>query len=272
MVQPFAGPIFEQHRAAGRPIVLATTTPYDLVKPLADRLGLDDVVATRYGVNDDGTYDGTLVGPFVWAAGKLEAVRTWAGEHGIDLKESYAYSDSFYDAPLLGAVGTPIVVNPDPRMVLMAIARRWPILNLDVSPGVVKIPVLGIELQQLAMQFSRPSLMPYVRFDIAGVEHIPAAGPAILVANHRSYFDSAGDVGRHRPQRPHRALPRQEGGVRRPDRRPAGHGHGRHPRRSRHRLRRAAAGRRRRAGRRRGRGGHAAGHDPAVGRRSSTRS
>ena len=191
MVQPFAGPIFAQHRAAGRPVVLATTTPYDLVKPLADRLGLDDVVATRYGLNADGTYDGTLVGPFVWAAGKLEAVRTWASDNGVDLRESYAYSDSFYDTPLLSAVGTPIVVNPDPRMVLMATTRRWPILNLDVSPGVVKVPVLGIELQRLALQLSRPSLMPYVRFDIDGVEHIPAAGAAILVANHRSYFDSA---------------------------------------------------------------------------------
>ena len=191
MVQPFAGPIFAQHRAAGRPIVLATTTPYDLVKPLADRLGLDDVIATRYGVNADGTYDGTLAGPFVWAAGKLAAVREWAGEHDVDLGESYAYSDSFYDTPLLAAVGTPIVVNPDPRMVLVATARRWPILNLDVSPGVVKIPVLGIELQRLALQLSRPSLMPYVRFDIDGVEHIPAAGAAILVSNHRSYFDSA---------------------------------------------------------------------------------
>ena len=78
MVQPFARRLFDEHRAAGRPIVLATTTPYDLVKPLADRLGLDDVVATRYGVDDDGRYDGTLDGPFVWAAGKLAAVRTWA--------------------------------------------------------------------------------------------------------------------------------------------------------------------------------------------------
>jgi putative phosphoserine phosphatase/1-acylglycerol-3-phosphate O-acyltransferase len=188
-VQPFAAPIFESHRDAGRPIVLATTTPYDLVKPLADRLGLDDVVATRYGVNADGTFDGTLVGPFVWAAGKLEAVRAWADEHDVDLAHSFAYSDSFFDTPLLGAVGTPVVVNPDPRMVLMATARRWPILNLDVSPGVVKIPVLGIELQKLAQQFSRPSLMPYVKFDIAGVEHIPKAGAAILVGNHRSYFD-----------------------------------------------------------------------------------
>ena len=105
MVQPFAGRLFEEHRAAGRPIVLATTTPYDLVKPLAERLGLDDVVATRTASTPTGTYDGTLAGPFVWAAGKLEAVRAWAAEHDVDLKESYAYSDSFYDAPLLAAVG-----------------------------------------------------------------------------------------------------------------------------------------------------------------------
>ena len=107
-------------------------------------------------------------------------------------QESYAYSDSYYDTPLLDAVGTPIAVNPDPRMVLMATSRRWPILNLDVSPGVVKIPVLGIGAAA-AWRCSSPgpSLMPYARFDIEGVEHIPAAGPAILVANHRSYFDSA---------------------------------------------------------------------------------
>jgi putative phosphoserine phosphatase / 1-acylglycerol-3-phosphate O-acyltransferase len=191
MVQPFAGRLFDEHRAAGRPLVLATTTPLDLVRPLADRLGLDDVVATRYGVDDDGRFDGTLQGPFVWAAGKLAAVRAWAAEHDIDLEASYAYSDSFFDAPLLSAVGTPIVVNPDPRMVVLATLRRWPIVNLDVSPGVVKVPILGIELQRLALQLSRPELLPYARFDIAGTEHIPASGAAILVANHRSYFDAA---------------------------------------------------------------------------------
>ena len=113
MVQPFAESAFAAHRAAGRPIVLATTTPYDLVKPFADRLGLDDVVATKYGVDGDGRYDGTLSGPFVWSAGKLAAVAEWAAEQGIDLAESYAYSDSVYDTPLLSAVGHPIVVNPD---------------------------------------------------------------------------------------------------------------------------------------------------------------
>jgi putative phosphoserine phosphatase/1-acylglycerol-3-phosphate O-acyltransferase len=191
MVQPFAETAFAAHREAGRPIVLATTTPYDLVKPFADRLGLDDVVATRYGISDDGTYDGTLDGPFVWSAGKLAAITDWADRHGVDLAESYAYSDSVYDTPMLAAVGHPIVVNPDPRMVLVAAARRWPTLNLDVSPGVLKIPVIGLELQQVALRFARPAAYPYARFDIEGVEHIPSSGAAILVGNHRSYFDVA---------------------------------------------------------------------------------
>jgi putative phosphoserine phosphatase/1-acylglycerol-3-phosphate O-acyltransferase len=60
-----------------------------------------------------------------------------------------------------------------------------------VSPGVVKIPVIGLELQQVALRFARPSAYPYARFDIEGVEHIPSSGPAILVGNHRSYFDVA---------------------------------------------------------------------------------
>ncbi|MEX2625562.1 MAG: HAD-IB family hydrolase [Ilumatobacteraceae bacterium] len=191
MVQPFAGQQLDEHRAVGRPIVLATTTPYDLVRPFADRLGLDDVVATRYGVAADGTYDGRLVGPFVWSAGKLAAVEEWADRHGVDLSSSYAYSDSVYDTPLLAAVGNPHVVNPDPRMMLMAAARRWPVLHLDVSRGVAKVPVVGLEVQRLALQFSRPAFCPYARFHIDGVDRVPDSGPVILCANHRSYFDVA---------------------------------------------------------------------------------
>ncbi len=191
MVQPFARSVFEMHRAEGRPLVLATTTPYDLVKPFADRLELDDVIATRYGLEDDGdTYDGTLAGPFVWSAGKLEAVREWAEAHGVDLAASWFYSDSVYDTPLMSVIGNPVVVNPDPRMVLMAAARRWPTLNLDVSPGVAKVPLVGLELQRLAMAITRPSLVPWADIRISGTDRIPTDGPAILVGNHRSYFDA----------------------------------------------------------------------------------
>ena len=201
-VQPFAAALFAQHRAAGRAVVLATTTPYDLVKPFADLLGLDDVVATRYGVNADGTYDGTLDGPFVWSAGKLSAVAAWAERHDVDLKDSYAYSDSVYDTPLLAAVGNPFVVNPDPRMVLMAAARRWPTLDLSGAAAgarsarervssMARVPVINLELQRLALSFTHPLFFPFAKMQIVGTENIPVTGPAIIVGNHRSYFDPA---------------------------------------------------------------------------------
>ena len=189
MIQPFAAPLFAEHRAGGRRLVLATTTPYDLVKPLADALGFDDVVATRYGVDDGGSYTGTLDGNFVWAAGKLAAVRQWAQDHEVVLCDSWFYSDSVYDTPLLSAVGHPVVVNPDPRMVFLAMARRWPIIHLDVPPGVPKLPIIGLEPQQLALAFARPELIPFAKFDVAGTENIPSTGAAILCGNHRSYFD-----------------------------------------------------------------------------------
>jgi putative phosphoserine phosphatase/1-acylglycerol-3-phosphate O-acyltransferase len=160
-----------------------------MIRPLAEKLGFDDVVATRYGVDADGGYTGTIEGEFVWARGKLRAVREWAAAHEVDLSESYAYSDSFYDVPLLGSVGHPVAVNPDARMAAMALVRRWPILHLDVPAGVPKVPVLDVEPQKVLMTLLRPELLPWFRLDLAGTEMLPRTGPAILVANHRSYFD-----------------------------------------------------------------------------------
>jgi putative phosphoserine phosphatase/1-acylglycerol-3-phosphate O-acyltransferase len=190
LVQPLAAALFDEHRAAGRPVVMATTTPFDMVKPLADLLGLDDVIATRYGVGDDGRYNGTLDGPFVWSAGKLAAVRQWADEHQIDLAASYAYTDSVYDMPLLTAVGHPFAVNPDPRLAVMAAARRWPTLDLaSAERRLPRIPIVNMEIQRLALSFTHPFFLPFAKFDIDGVENIPESGPAIIVGNHRSYFD-----------------------------------------------------------------------------------
>ncbi len=189
-IHPNALSLIEQHHAAGRTVVLATTTPYHLIRPLADRIGVDHVIATRYRITAEGTFDGALDGPFVWSRGKLRAVREWADSAGVNLAESFAYSDSIYDLPLLSAVGRPAAVNPDPRLTLYALARGWPIVHFDVSPGVVKLPVVGVELQRLLFLASHPLLTtPYARFDVAGREYLPRTGPAILVANHRSYFD-----------------------------------------------------------------------------------
>ncbi|MDQ3756762.1 MAG: HAD-IB family hydrolase, partial [Actinomycetota bacterium] len=158
LVAPYARALVEEHKQAGRPVVLATTTPHDLVSPLAERLGFDDVVATRYAEDDAGLYTGRLEGEFVWARGKLAAVRRWAAAHDVSLGESWAYSDSVYDLPLLSAVGRPHAVNPDPRLQVVAMVRRWPVLHLDVPPGVPK--VLGVEPVDIARLTTHPQLYP----------------------------------------------------------------------------------------------------------------
>jgi putative phosphoserine phosphatase/1-acylglycerol-3-phosphate O-acyltransferase len=188
LVAPYARGLLDEHRAAGRPVVLATTTPYDLVSVFAESLGFDDVVATRYASDADGRYTGGLDGGFVWGNGKLAAVKAWASAQGVDLASSYAYSDSVYDVPLLSAVGHPTAVNPDARLLVQATLRRWPTQWLDVPPGVPKF--LGVEPFDLVRLTANPNLLPFVKFDIAGVAGIPKDGPAIIVANHRSYFDT----------------------------------------------------------------------------------
>ena len=187
-VAPYLPELLHEHRADGVRTVLATTTPEHLVRPFADRIGFDDVVATRYVVVD-GRYTGALDGPFVWSLGKAAAVRAWALAEGVDLRESFAYSDSVYDVPLLSAVGHPCAVNPDLRLRLVALARRWPTLWLDVPPGVPKFA--GFEPFDVVKLAANPCLMPFARFEVSGREHLPRRGPAIVVANHRSYFDTA---------------------------------------------------------------------------------
>ena len=208
LVQPYALEALAEHRRAGRRLVLATTTPIDLIDPLAVALGFDAVVATKYQIVD-GLYTGRLDGGFVWGAGKRAAVRRWASEQDIDLASSHAYSDSLFDVPLLSMVGHPHALNADPRLAAVAVARRWPLEYWDRAPGVPSI--LGLEPYHLIRPFVRTETFPYARFDITGVDHVPPSGPVLLASNHRSYFDVAAlAIVAARSGRPVRFMGKQE--------------------------------------------------------------
>ena len=158
MVQPFARGVLEEHKEQGRVLVLCTTTPADLVAPLAELTGFDDVVATRYA-RSQGTLSGGIEGDFVWGVGKLSAPRRWARDAGIDFSVSHAYSDSVYDVPLLRAVGHPHALKPDARLRIISRTLRWPIEHWDRPAGVPRIA--GVEPYHLFRVVVRPEAFPY---------------------------------------------------------------------------------------------------------------
>ncbi|HEV2075559.1 MAG TPA: HAD family hydrolase [Thermoleophilaceae bacterium] len=118
------------HQDAGRPAYIVTAASQELADLLARVLVLDGAVGTPYEVRD-GHYTGRLAGPFTYREGKAEAIRLLAGERGIDLARSYAYSDSESDMPMLRAVGHPVAVNPDPPLARIAREEGWEILRFD---------------------------------------------------------------------------------------------------------------------------------------------
>jgi HAD superfamily hydrolase (TIGR01490 family) len=122
-----AAALIDEHRAAGRAVVLVSASGEEMVRPIGVRLGITEILATRMVVKD-GRYTGDVefynAGP-----NKVGAARELAAQRGWDLAESYAYSDSVSDVPLLEAVGRPTAVNADRALRRIAIERGWPLLE-----------------------------------------------------------------------------------------------------------------------------------------------
>jgi putative phosphoserine phosphatase/1-acylglycerol-3-phosphate O-acyltransferase len=177
--------LIERHKADGHLVVIATSTGRDIVEPLADRLGVDRLLATEYE-EEEGLFTGNLIGKWLWGPDKAEAVREFCEAEKIDLDESYAYSDSYYDRPLLEMVGYPRVVNPDPLLRAFAVRKGWPVLGFRNRTG---LPKVALEPFDLLRPLGHPLLAP-VNIVVEGVQLIPREGPVILAANHRSYLDS----------------------------------------------------------------------------------
>ena len=110
------------HTALGRKVYIVSSSPEGVVRPLARRMGVDDIIATRAEVVD-GKFTGALEF-YAYREQKAEAIREL---EGIDLEGSYAYSDSITDLPMLEAVGNPVAVNPDRELRKIAQQREWKI-------------------------------------------------------------------------------------------------------------------------------------------------
>jgi HAD superfamily hydrolase (TIGR01490 family) len=116
----------KQHLDAGDEVWLVTASPEDFANLIAENLGFTGAIGTKAEIRD-GKYTGNLTGKLLHGKEKAVAITELAKQRGINLKDCYAYSDSYNDLPLLTAVGNPRAINPDAKLRIMAFSQGWPV-------------------------------------------------------------------------------------------------------------------------------------------------
>lgn len=115
--------LIRDHRVAGRLVCIVSSSPEEIVEPMAKMLQADLWIASQPRIVK-GRYTGEL-DFYAYGERKAEAMQALADVEGVDLERSFAYSDSSTDLPMLEAVGVPVVVNPDKELRRIADARGW---------------------------------------------------------------------------------------------------------------------------------------------------
>jgi HAD superfamily hydrolase (TIGR01490 family) len=139
-----------RHQDAGRRVYIVTAASQEIAELLAHVLVFDGGIGARSEVRD-GVYTGRPEGPFTYRDGKAQAIREVAEREGIALPDSWAYSDSESDLPMLRVVGHPVAVNPDAELARVAREEGWEIMRFDtlgrrlrLAAGAATIGLLGV--------------------------------------------------------------------------------------------------------------------------------
>lgn len=131
---PYARDLIAKSKAAGQEVVLISGALDCVLRHLQRVLGADTLIANRLEMKDR-IATGKILRPVVAGPTKARLIRDHARAAGHDLDDCYAYSDSYSDVPMLSVVGHPAAVNPDPRLLFLAQAYRWPVFELARAEG-----------------------------------------------------------------------------------------------------------------------------------------
>ncbi len=136
-IRPLGVAAIEKHRQAGHVVVVITATNSFVTAPIVAALGVTHLIASQPQLID-GIYTGKLDGEPCFQAGKLHHLNAWLAQHnqGRKPENSWGYSDSFNDLPLLNFVNHPITVTPDKRLHAHALDHQWPVEDWSVTKGV----------------------------------------------------------------------------------------------------------------------------------------
>ena len=131
-VTPQAQALVRAHQLAGDTVVVVTATNEWVTRPIAQRLGVDELIAVELEHGPDGWITGEIRGTPSFREGKVQRVADWLHARGLDWRDAEItfYSDSMNDLPLLERAANPVVTNPDARLRALAQVRGWRILDL----------------------------------------------------------------------------------------------------------------------------------------------
>ena len=124
-----AADLLNQHRKQGDTLIIVSATNLFITQPIAELLCIPHILSTEPEIVDN-RYTGRYLGTATYKEGKVVALNAWLANNEHSLDDSYFYSDSINDLPLLEQVSTPVAVNPDDELKAIAEARGWQILDL----------------------------------------------------------------------------------------------------------------------------------------------
>ena len=214
-VYPESRALVQAHMARGHTVaVISSATPYQ-VEPMARDLDIEHVICSRYEVKD-GVFTGGIERPLCFGDGKVLAAESLSDQFGIDLDQSYFYSDSDDDLQLLERVGHPQPLNPNSKLAVIAEQRGWPVRRFksrgqpqltdylrSIAATMSLIPSAAAGLPIWALTGSRSEARNFATSVFADVSsaliglnlvvrdehHLWENRPAVFVFNHQSKAD-----------------------------------------------------------------------------------
>ena len=128
-ILPKAEELVARHRTRGDTLLIITATNRFITGPIAERLGIDHLIAVEPEIID-GHYTGRVVGTPSYREGKVIRLQQWLEDHDVTMDGAWFYSDSHNDLPLLEEVKHPVAVDPDDTLRQVAEERQWRIMSL----------------------------------------------------------------------------------------------------------------------------------------------
>jgi putative phosphoserine phosphatase/1-acylglycerol-3-phosphate O-acyltransferase len=214
-IYPESRALVQAHLKKGHTVAIITSATIYQVRPAARDLGIEHVLHTKLEV-DKGYFTGAVIHPTCFGEGKVAAAEGLAAGHGIDLAQSFFYSDSDDDLQLLERVGKPRPLNPNTRLTTIAEQRGWPVRrfgsrrkthvsdwarSLLLPASLVGSFLAGIPIWLLtgsrreALNFSvsvfadSASALLRLNLKVTGEQHLWSNRPAVFIFNHQSNVD-----------------------------------------------------------------------------------